>query len=282
MKIKNLLSLDSNRISDVATPTSANDAANKAYVDAAMPTGTMVQYIADTAPSGWMLCDGTAISRTTYSVLFDLIGTAYGAGNGSTTFNIPDLRGRIPMGAGTGLGNGSSGTGAPTGTSLTARSRGAWGGGETHTLTSGELASHSHSAGTLTIPAHTHDSGTLAMASHTHSFTPSGTVSSHNHGAGTLTFEYGSNTSTANTGRTFSQVAGTGTFESITGSTDNATPTFTGTAGNTGTASASTVSGSTGSTLSANTVTGSTDSTGSGTAHNNTQPFVVVSFIIKT
>jgi microcystin-dependent protein len=49
-------------------------------------------------PSGWLLCDGAAISRSTYSVLFGVIGTVYGPGDGSTTFNVPDLRGRVAVG----------------------------------------------------------------------------------------------------------------------------------------------------------------------------------------
>lgn len=53
------------------------------------------------APSGWLMCDGAAVSRTTYSDLFAAIGTAYGAGDGSTSFNLPDLRGRMPVGKGT-------------------------------------------------------------------------------------------------------------------------------------------------------------------------------------
>lgn len=53
------------------------------------------------APSGWLPCDGAAISRSTYAALFTAIGTAYGAGDGSTTFNVPDLRGRFPVGLGT-------------------------------------------------------------------------------------------------------------------------------------------------------------------------------------
>jgi len=59
-------------------------------------------YGGSSAPTGWLLCDGSAISRTTYAVLFAVISTSYGAGDGSTTFNVPDLRGRIPVGAGTG------------------------------------------------------------------------------------------------------------------------------------------------------------------------------------
>jgi microcystin-dependent protein len=55
-------------------------------------------------PAGWLACDGSAVSRTTFAALFAAIGTTHGAGNGSTTFNVPDLRGRAPIGAGTGPG----------------------------------------------------------------------------------------------------------------------------------------------------------------------------------
>jgi microcystin-dependent protein len=64
----------------------------------ALPTGAISIYGAAAAPSGWLLCDGSAVSRTTYSVLFGVIGTTYGAGDGSTTFNLPDLRGRVIAG----------------------------------------------------------------------------------------------------------------------------------------------------------------------------------------
>jgi microcystin-dependent protein len=52
-----------------------------------------------TAPTGWLLCNGAAVSRTTYSDLFAVISTTYGTGNGSTTFNVPDLQRRFPLGA---------------------------------------------------------------------------------------------------------------------------------------------------------------------------------------
>lgn len=65
------------------------------------PTGSILAYINAAAPSGWALCDGSAVSRTTFATLFALIGTAYGAGDGSTTFNLPDLRGRVAVGKGT-------------------------------------------------------------------------------------------------------------------------------------------------------------------------------------
>ena len=57
------------------------------------PTGT--------APTGYLLCNGTAVSRTTYSDLFTVVGTTFGVGDGSTTFNLPDYRDRMPIGAGT-------------------------------------------------------------------------------------------------------------------------------------------------------------------------------------
>lgn len=68
------------------------------YADA--PVGSIQAYGGTTAPSGWLLCQGQAVSRTEYAELFKAIGTAFGAGNGSTTFNVPDLRETVPVGAG--------------------------------------------------------------------------------------------------------------------------------------------------------------------------------------
>jgi microcystin-dependent protein len=66
---------------------------------AGVPIGAMMAYGGATAPSGWLLCYGQAISRTTYSLLFSVIGIAYGAGDESSTFNLPDKRGRASIGA---------------------------------------------------------------------------------------------------------------------------------------------------------------------------------------
>lgn len=63
-----------------------------------LPIGTIVGYAGATAPDGWLICDGSAISRSLYSALFSAIGATYGAGDGSTTFNIPDYRDRVPVG----------------------------------------------------------------------------------------------------------------------------------------------------------------------------------------
>ena len=62
------------------------------------PTGSVLAFAGSSAPAGWMLCDGQPISRTTYSALFAVIGTTYGVGDGASTFNLPDLRGRAIAG----------------------------------------------------------------------------------------------------------------------------------------------------------------------------------------
>jgi len=68
---------------------------------AGVPSGSITAYGGASAPTDWLLCDGAAVSRSTFADLFTAISTAYGAGDGSTTFNVPDLRGRTPFGKGT-------------------------------------------------------------------------------------------------------------------------------------------------------------------------------------
>ncbi len=68
---------------------------------AVTPAGAMLDYGGAAAPSGWLLCDGTAASRTVYAALFAAIGTVYGVGDGTTTFNLPDFQGRMAVGKGT-------------------------------------------------------------------------------------------------------------------------------------------------------------------------------------
>jgi microcystin-dependent protein len=65
-----------------------------------LPSGLMAPYGGASAPSGWLLCDGSAVSRTTFAALFTAIGTTWGTGDGSTTFNVPNMLGRVPVGAG--------------------------------------------------------------------------------------------------------------------------------------------------------------------------------------
>ena len=81
---------------------SVGDANNKAVP--VMPVGCVIPFAGAAAPTGWLLCQGQAVSRTTYAQLFSVIGTTYGSGDGSTTFNLPDMRGRVAVGSDANLG----------------------------------------------------------------------------------------------------------------------------------------------------------------------------------
>lgn len=110
--------------------------ATTAYADRLIPAGTMLDYGgAGAVPSGFLLCDGTAVSRATYANLFTAISTTWGAGDGSTTFNLPNTQRRVSVG------NGGSGTGTLGNTV------GSTGGEETHTMTEAELVAHTHTIG---------------------------------------------------------------------------------------------------------------------------------------
>lgn len=149
-----------------------------------MPIGAVIDYTSDTMPSGnWMLLYGQAISRTTYATLFALIGTVYGVGNGSTTFNLPDVRGRVVAGqddmGGTSanrLTNPGSTTGGIDGDVL-----GGTGGAETHTLLTAQMPSHTH-----TLPVGNIGGSTGGTIAHTdtgnspYSTSSSGSDTAHN------------------------------------------------------------------------------------------------------
>ena len=111
-----------------------------------VPAGAVFQWTTDTAPTGgWLLCDGTAVSRSTYSGLFAVVGTTYGVGDDSLTFNVPDMRGRIPLGK-----DNMGGSSANRVTNVQADTIGGSEGAETHTLIIAEMPAHTHSMVTKT------------------------------------------------------------------------------------------------------------------------------------
>jgi len=177
-----------------------------------MPLGTIVQTALPAAPTGWLLCQGQTISRVTYALLFSVMGTLYGQGDGSTTFLLPDLRGRVPVGQ----------TASGTFSSLNNA-----GGAETHTLTTDQMPSHTH-----------------IQDSHNH------TQNSHLHNQ---------------SGQTIANFTGYGQNSAINGNA--VTPsglTFTGSA------------------IATNQATIATNqNAGSGQAHNNLQPYIVLNYMIK-
>ena len=101
------------------------------------PTGSVQSYAGSSAPTGWLLCFGQNVSRTTYADLFAVLSTTYGAGDGSNTFGLPDLRGRVPAGL-------DNMGGSDAGRLDWANTLGTSGGTQTHTLTTSEIPSHTH------------------------------------------------------------------------------------------------------------------------------------------
>lgn len=251
----------------------------------ASPVGAIHQYAGATDPvdqSGaarWMICDGRAISRTTYATLFAQLGTTYGAGDGSTTFNIPDGMGRVMVGAGQGSG-------------LTNRLRGFKAGEESHALSVAEMPAHNHGGATGAMSAnaaHNHGGATANSGSlaHAHSGT-TGTENqslSHYHGPG------------AYSDFVMCQNVPTGRVASIAGSGNYYVPTsaigdFTGWGG-TGAASPQAHNHSFTTAASASLIhahgitsqnidhTHAVASQGSNTVHNNMQPSLGVNHIIR-
>lgn len=119
-----------------------------------VPTGAVMDFAGSSAPSGFLLCDGSAVSRTTFAGLFATVGTTYGSGNGTTTFNVPDARGRVFAGKDD-MGGTPANRLTTGGSGISGITLGAAGGVETYSLVTAELASHTHT-GTTNIESNTH------------------------------------------------------------------------------------------------------------------------------
>ncbi len=201
-------------------------------------------YAGSAAPTGWLLCDGSAVSRGTYAGLFAVIGTTYGGGDGSTTFNLPNLKGRYPAGR-----DSSQGEFDTLGES---------GGAKTHTLAGSEIPSHSHPIGGSTGGE---------SAGHVHTVDPpaAGTSSDGSHSHNLTGWQYGPD----NLGVAFGDHGTTGPVP--TGSAGAHSHTVDIGAFNSG-------SNSGGHTHS---LPGATGNTGSGGAHNNLPPYLTMNYLIK-
>lgn len=141
-----------------------------------VPTGAILDYGKTTVPSGYLQCNGNAVSRSTYADLFAVIGTTWGPGNGTTTFNLPDFSRRVSVGSG---GSGTATLGNVTGNT---------GGEETHTLITAEMPAHAH---TLNDSGHAHTAGYTNGSFGT---AGSGTPLSDFNSTGTVTFSTSSET----------------------------------------------------------------------------------------
>ena len=241
-------------------------------ISSILPPGVVVSYAGPNIPSGWLFCDGSAISRTTYADLFAAIGGYYGAGDGSTTFNIPNCVGRVAAYYG---------------------SLAATGGASTMTLSTGHLPSHAHTLGNHTHVGADHQH---YMQNHTHymdhahnvpagSFSHTHSDSGHAHNYNTL----GSGNTWAGAAGGWGLVNGVTSVQSANLSTYNSPLIGVTTAGNTNAGWANTTGPSTPLTALTDrglTTTGpstnTSDYTGSGAAFYILPPYINMYYIIKT
>jgi microcystin-dependent protein len=122
-----------------------------------LPCGSIVNYSGDNAPNGWLICDGSEISRTTYASLFSIIGTKYGSSSTIHNFKLPDLGQRIPVGYKSGI-----------------NSLGNTGGNNSITLTTNQIPSHTHTGTSDSNGAHTHTGTSDSSGTHNHTASDSG------------------------------------------------------------------------------------------------------------
>ena len=137
---------------NLANGSSPTDAVNKSQIDNLSPVGIVSAFAGATAPAGWLLCFGQAISRTSYAALFTALGTTYGVGDGTTTFNLPDYRGRVLAGADNMGGTLANRLTAASGWTAGATIPNAQG-SEVHTLTAAQMPVHGHG---VNDPSHQH------------------------------------------------------------------------------------------------------------------------------
>lgn len=229
-------------------------------ITALVPAGSIIMHGGAAAPPGWFLCDGSTASRTTYAALFAAIGTTYGTGNGTTTFTLPNLKGRVVVGI----------DAAQTEFNTRAKT----GGEKTHVLLDAEMPSHTHTITVASGGSHSHAGTTAAGGSHSHAgTTASGGAHTHSVTIGRQRDGVDDSNYTSDT-----QAGDAGTVDSITLTTSSSgahTHTFT-----TDTEAAHTHTFTT-DTEAAHTHTATAAAAGSDAAHNNLQPYMALNYIIK-
>jgi microcystin-dependent protein len=213
-----------------------------------VPSGTVVSYAGSSAPSGWLLCDGSAVSRSTYSDLFSALGTVYGSGNGSTTFNLPDLRGRTVFGLDN-MGGTAANRLTTTGGISANNTLGATGGSQSITLSTTNLPAHNHTFTGTQV--------TTSSDAHTHNYQDAYFAENFSGGTGGSS-RYGTSANT-----------------------DNDNNFYWRTSSNTHSTSPSNIATSSDSHSHTVTASGSISNTGNGTAFSPLNPAVVLNYIIK-
>lgn len=149
------LNMGGNQVKNVGDPVDAGDAVSLGFVGRFAPIGVILDYAGDNAPENWVFCFGQEFHRINDAELFAVLGTKFGAGNGTTTFNLPDYRGRVGVGR-----DNMGGTGADRvttgGSGINGSSVGSSGGSEVHKLTISEIPKHNHGGTTGDGGVHSH------------------------------------------------------------------------------------------------------------------------------